>query len=176
VRVRLALAVLVLVAAVPACGTDEQTLPRCRPDRRLGLVAQSVPGAAYVPCIDELPAGWSVASVTIDHTGTRYGLRSDRADRTVRVTLSDGCEHGDATAIRPRDEGVRTYQALDRISPTYAGRILDVFPGGCVTYEFDFDRGPHIALLDDLQRAVDLYSRRELRHGLRERLGVSVDI
>jgi hypothetical protein len=44
-----------------------------------------------------------------------------------------------------------------------------------VTYEFDFARGPHIALMDELQRAVQLYPRRLLRQELRDQLGITLD-
>jgi hypothetical protein len=46
-----------------------------------------------------------------------------------------------------------------------------VFPGGCVSYAFDFERGPHIALMADLGVLVGLESRRELRGEVRRRLG-----
>jgi hypothetical protein len=50
-----------------------------------------------------------------------------------------------------------------------------VFVNGCITYEFDFTRGPHIALIDELQRAVQLYPRRLLRQELRGELGITLD-
>jgi hypothetical protein len=44
-----------------------------------------------------------------------------------------------------------------------------------VTYEFDFARGPHIALIDELLRAVHLYPRRQLRQELHDQLGIRLD-
>jgi hypothetical protein len=41
-------------------------------------------------------------------------------------------------------------------------------------YEFDFARGPHIALIDELERTVRLYPRRELRQRLRDDLGIDL--
>lgn len=64
---------------------------------------------------------------------------------------------------------------VDSISPRYAGTLFDVFPGGCVTYEFDFERGAHISLMEELQQAIDLYPRRELRLAVRDQLGVDID-
>ena len=61
------------------------------------------------------------------------------------------------------------------ITPRYTGTLSDVFPGGCVTYAFDFVRGPHIALMEELGAAVGLYSRRQLRLDLQDRLGVELD-
>jgi hypothetical protein len=150
-------------------------MPRCEPSQRLAIVAQSVPGAAYLPCIAELPPGWSFSSFDVDDDGTRFSLRSDRADRPVGVELAASCDVGSAIPVAPRDEGVRTYHLAESVSPRYAGRFYDVFADGCVTYEFDFATGPHITLIDEMQRAVRLYSRRLLRQELYDEIGITLD-
>lgn len=61
------------------------------------------------------------------------------------------------------------------MSPRYAGRFYDVFADGCVTYEFDVARGPHITLIDELLRAVHLYPRRLLCQELRDQFGITHD-
>jgi hypothetical protein len=165
----------VLALAATGCADAGAAVPACEPTQRLGIVAQSVPGAAYVPCIATLPAGWSVESFHVDDAGARFTLRSDRAREPVEVALVARCAVGAATPVAPRDEGVRTYQLARSIAPRYAGRILDVFANGCVTYDFDFARGPHIALIDELGQAVRLYPRRQLRQELRDDLGVDLD-
>ena len=150
-------------------------MPECRGDQRLAIVAQSLRTAAYVPCVRDLPAGWSFASLDVDNRGTRFELRSDRAGTPVRVELVGSCSLDGATPVAPRDEGVRTYRRLTTISPVYAGQLLDVFPGGCVVYDYEFARGPHIALADEMEDALGLYSRRQLRQELRDTLGVTLD-
>jgi hypothetical protein len=175
-RRRCATLVSALVIAAPACAvTATAAMPRCEPSQRLGIVAQSVAGAAYLPCIAEMPPGWSFESFGVDDDGTRFSLRSDRSDRPVDVELAASCDVGLATPIAPRDQGVRTYQLSESVSPRYAGRFYDVFADGCVTYEFDFARGPHITLIDELLRAVHLYPRRVLRQELRDQLGITLD-
>jgi hypothetical protein len=175
-RRRRALLVVALALTAPACAaTAGAGMPKCEASQRLGIVAQSVPDAAYLPCIAELAPGWSLASFEVDDDGTRFSLRSDRSDRPVDVALAVSCDIGSATPITPREEGVRTYQLAESVSPRYAGRFIDVFANGCVTYEFDFARGPHITLIDDLQRAVQLYPRRLLRQELRDQLGITLD-
>ena len=171
-RAGVLLAGLVLMAA--GCG-GTRAMPACEAGQRLGIVAQSVPDAAYVPCVAALPPGWSFASFEVDDAGTRFSLRSDRSDRPVDVALVERCDVRSATPVAPRDEGVRTYQRVTSVSPRYAGRLFDVFAHGCVTYDFDFARGPHIALLDELQRAVRLYPRQLLRQQLHHDLGITLD-
>lgn len=172
-----AVAVAAIVASVLAgCGAEGVAAPRCEGGgQRLGLVAQSVPGAAYVPCVEDLPPGWSLEELDVDDAGTTLVLESDRADRTVAVRLRPSCEVGGATPVAPRDEGVRTYQRVDAIDPRYAGAFLDVFPGGCVSTEYDFERGPHVALVTELRAAVGLASRRQVRAELEAEVGVELD-
>ena len=175
-RARATIAAMLLV--LPACGVADianDAVPRCRAGERLAIVAQSVRSASYVPCLRELPTGWSVVSFSVTHVRTRLSLRSDREHHPVTVTLRRRCEVRGATPIAPRDEGVRTLQRVTSIAPRYAGTVYDVFPGGCVTYEFDFARGPHIVLADEMLAAIDLYPRRQLRDELRNDLHITLD-
>jgi hypothetical protein len=106
VRRRCATLASALALTSPACGvTATASMPRCEPSQRLGIVAQSVPGAAYLPCIAEMPPGWSFESFDVDDDGTRFSLRSDRSDRPVDVELAPTCDVGSATPVAPRDEG-----------------------------------------------------------------------
>lgn len=166
---------LAVSVVLTACANPETAAPRCEPDQRLGVVAQSVRDAAYVPCVTELAPGWHVEKFEVDDGGATLTLRSDRARRPVRVRFGPTCDVGGATPIAPRDEGVRTYVQVLGIEADYAGRMLDVFPGGCVQYEFAFERGPHIALTDELTAIVDLFPRKELRRALRADLGLTLD-
>ena len=150
-------------------------MPRCEPNARLAILAQSVPSAAYVPCVRALPAGWSFEGLDVADGGASLTLASDRADREVHVELAPTCDVAEATPIAPSDEGVRTYHLVESIDPRYAGRLFDVFPGGCVISTYDFERGPHVALVTELQQAVGLFSRRELRQGIDADLGVRLD-
>src|SRR2546430_17455661 len=63
-----------------------------------------------------------------------------------------------------RAPGVLTYTRLDSIRPRFAGRLYDVFPGGCVTYTFGFSHGSQIALMEQFEQAIGLYPRRSEEH------------
>lgn len=152
-----------------------EAAPACTADRRLAIVAQSVSTAAYVPCLNALPAGWQVTRFHVVRGGTDLQLTSDRADgHPVDVRLRPWCDVKSATPTTPRADGVRTYLRLTSIAPRYAGTMSDVFPGGCITYQFDFARGPHIPLIEELTTAVGLFSRRELRVQLHRELDVDI--
>jgi hypothetical protein len=169
-----AVALVALVLAGGCVGADT-ALPRCTGGTRLGIVAQSVPTAAYVPCIVALPTGWSAESVVIDDDGTEVELRSDREDQPMVLRLSDGCRRGGSTPVDPLVEGVRSYLRIDSLSPRYAGSFFDVFPGGCLTTTFALNRGAHVALLDELRHAVDLYPRQQLAQELEDDVGARLD-
>src|SRR5262249_6850430 len=152
---------LVMSATVGACGDIPAAAPRCRATPRLGIMAQSVPDASYVPCILDLPSDWSTGAYHVGRGHADFTLATRRSGaRPVHVRLPAGCALGGATPTTPRADGVRTYRVLRSISPRYAGELFDVFAGGCVTYRFDFARGPHIGLTADFQTAVGLFSQR----------------
>lgn len=173
------LAGVLLASSLAGCGEPVSLLPAvpsCTASARLALVAQSVPTAAYVPCVTELPTGWTVTRFRAERGRTTFALLSDRAaGRAVEVRLTAACDVASASPEPARVVGSRTFLRLQRISPRYTGRLYDVFPGGCVTYAFDFIRGQHIPLMEDLFSAVQLQSRRQLRVDLRRQLGVELD-
>jgi hypothetical protein len=112
----------------------------------------------------------------IHRGGTNFSLLSDRAaGHAVRVRLSPSCDLAGATPTDPRASGVRSYLQLTSINPRYAGTLYDVFPGGCVSYRFDLQRGLHISLIQDFESAVVLTSRHQLRLQLHQKLGLDLD-
>ena len=150
-------------------------MPSCERGSRLAILAQSVAAAAYVPCLTTLPAGWSFESLDVDHRGATISLTSDRADRRVEVDLLPACDTAEATPVAPSEAGTRTYQLIESIDPRYAGRFLDVFPGGCVIISYDFEFGVHVALTTDVQQIVGLYPRQRLRQELNAELDIRLD-
>jgi hypothetical protein len=172
---RLALLATVLLAA--GCGlTTETAVPHCGEPERLAVVAQSVPTAAYLPCLRGLPQGWRVTAFTVERGRSEVSLLSDRSGgHPVHVTLTNRCDVRGASPAPARAEGVRSYVRLASITPDYTGTLYDAFAGGCLRSVFAFPRGPHIPLLEDLSAAVGLVSRQDLRLALRKELGVELD-
>ena len=173
---RVVAGVLLLLSLV-ACGIGASTAtPGCASTQRLALVAQSVPAASYLPCVRPLPEGWRSTAFDARTGSTRMTLLSDRSGgRPVDVVLQRRCDVAGASLATPHVDGVRTYVRLRSIAPTYAGSMYDVFPGGCVRYEFAFPRGPHIPLMEQLSAAVGLVRRADVRRDLHRELGVELD-
>jgi hypothetical protein len=169
------LACAVAASCLTACGASVDAAPACTSIERLGLVAQSVPSSSYLPCITQYPAGWRSTSFDPRSGRTRFQLHSDRAKRSVLVELRPNCDISKATPIVARTAGGRTYLAVSTIDPRYSGTMYDVFPGGCVSYRFDFARGVHIELMAQLQSTTGFVTRQQLRLDLKRRLGVRLD-
>jgi hypothetical protein len=84
------------------CALDEVTpVPQCEGGASLVIVAQSVPNASFVPCIEDRGAGWRAVHVQIDEDGTqlKFSLGPDRRV-SGSVSFTDVCA---VASDRPRD-------------------------------------------------------------------------
>lgn len=171
-RARLAVLLVALAGCVPLPSHDVPP-PACVDAPRLGLVAQAVPGAAYVPCRGSLADGWRATRFSAQ-TGSATWTLLPPAGAPVLVRYAARCPRG-GTPVAPRADGVVTTLRLSAVAPVYAGTLTDRFAGGCVTTRFSFPRGPHIPAMEQLSDAVGLLPRHELAATLRRRLGVRLD-
>lgn len=174
-RVAVVAAPLLLLSACTIQGVV--IAPSCEPNQRLGIVAQAVPGASAVPCVADLPAGWSAGGADVRSGTAEFWLRSDRAgDRAARVTLTESCDTTDA--VRLDDGRDDTTGERFESQTTKAGRVhrvvYDVFDGGCVTTWLDLPVETANALSNEVDSIVALYDREALRAELRDRSGVDI--
>ncbi len=163
---------VVCVLVVASCGTDETVMgpPGCRDD--LILVAQSVPGAAFVPCFEELPGGWSVSQLSISQGGMTMKLDSDRAgSNAATFVYLDSCDVSGVGRLASEQEGVRVHEEIGRLAGGLESHRLYVFDGGCVTVQFDFDAFDDITHAESLLDSMLLARRGELNESLREQDG-----
>jgi hypothetical protein len=153
----------------------------CTQLEELWLQAQAVPSASRIPCVQTYPAG------------TRGGLRVrdgesvleiDRGSVDINLDIADQprlvAEGGTVTirltatcAVPAAGAGQAVAPGATRFRVQGAGgttAVVDVFPGGCVTYAPGPDGGgASAALLEQAQRAVTYRTRDELREALRRR-------
>jgi tRNA A-37 threonylcarbamoyl transferase component Bud32/membrane-associated phospholipid phosphatase len=145
---RVALAAGLVVSLVAAAGGTVYLLipdqdfeifpPTCRAQTATVLMAQAVPTATAVPCIEALPAGLSFASAIAHNGEARFWLNSDRAgDRAVTVTLTGTCDTSTARPVSTDEAGTARFD--DDSAASTGGSGPDRFyrlPGGCVTYDY----------------------------------------
>jgi hypothetical protein len=140
--------------------------PECSTSSTVILMAQAVPSASAIPCIDSLPAGWSFGEATVHSGRGRFWLSSDRAGhRAVVVTLSDRCDVSRARAASPNARGMPRFEETRSRGSRLSLIRFDRFPGGCATYDINFAKGTPRALLSDVDRALAYTARTRLvRH------------
>ncbi len=161
---RVALVALLLGAALSGCAARYKPAlaPGCHKTDTLVLMAQSVPSATLVPCIDALPAGWSFEDLDVRRGTSSFSLDSDRAGhRAVEVRLFPSCRLGRSTEIASDEPGTRRFERVESVVGEYRGTRYYVFDGGCVTYRFDFRR-QGLAFVNEVSLAVGFISRDEI--------------
>ena len=167
-RLVMVLAVSFALAA-SACSVEEVLpLPNCATGESALIVAQSVPTAEWVPCLESLPPGWEKSTVNINEDGTVITFDSDRAGSNAAVArFFESCDLGEAVQVRSEHQSAERFEFIERVTPGFRARRFYVFEGGCTTWEFDFDDGAPAALSIELVDAVTLYSRADLNEKLR---------
>lgn len=145
--------------------------PSCRYQGREGtalmvLIAQAVPTASQLPCVELKPAGWTVTNVFVRNGRVRFALNSDRVGQeAVQVVLQQFCALGKVTRVPSDHPGTRRYQEVISIEPgkRYQGAVHYLFPGGCVTYRLDFRSDEQARPLGEVSLALGFVTRDALR-------------
>jgi len=159
----------------------------CTQLEKLLLQAQSVPSASLIPCVQALPAGIYDALrvrdgesvLELGHASLDISLiagewpRAHAAAGSVTIRLTATCAVPTTVEGQTIAPGVRRFQIQ---GPASTPQVVDVFPGGCVTYQPEPDIGPSAPLLDQAQRAVAYRTRDDLREALRRRSGGRLEL
>jgi serine/threonine protein kinase/membrane-associated phospholipid phosphatase len=149
------------VSASPDCGTNDMMI----------LIAQSQPLASQVPCIATLPSGWDLEEAQVRRNRTTFEIASDRADDdAVEVTLEreGACDVTGAQAVPSDEGGTRRFERPERLTGGLQGTRYYLFPGGCVTYDYDFGEGAPPSLVFEADQALGFVARDELVAKVRE--------
>jgi hypothetical protein len=130
------------------------------------LMAQAVPTASQLPCIELLPAGWSVSDIFVRNGRARFALDSDRVgSHAVEVVLERFCTLGKVTRVPSDQPGTRRYQEVISIEPgrRYQGAVYYLFRGGCVTYRLDLRSDEQARPLTEVSLALGFVPRDAVR-------------
>jgi membrane-associated phospholipid phosphatase len=93
----------------PSRGTV--TAPMCGTEQSMQLMAQAVPSATRLPCVGDLPVGWSVGNAETIGGRSTFTVGVDGGSGSpVTVTLTESCpEAVEGTQTMPIDGGCVTY-------------------------------------------------------------------
>ncbi|HEY7102089.1 MAG TPA: phosphatase PAP2 family protein [Mycobacteriales bacterium] len=180
---RVALAAGLVVSLVVAVGgtvyllTPDQDFevfaPTCRAQTVTVLLAQAVPTATAVPCIEALPTGLSFATAIARNGEARFWLDSDRAgDRAVTVTLAGSCDTSNARPVPTDEAGTERFDNAGTASTGGSGpdRFYRL-PGGCVTYDYSRSARIDPTLIAAADGALGFLSRDDLVAYVHEQAG-----
>jgi len=138
----------------------------------LWLQAQAVPSASLVPCVQDLPVGWSVAEVAVNNGRSVITLNHDRAGAAALVVrLTMACNPTGAVETPTAEPGVRSYKRIQQLKGEYSATWYDRFPGGCVTYRLDSRSDLQGRFASEAPLLFGFRSRQVLRQALHERSG-----
>jgi membrane-associated phospholipid phosphatase len=187
---RIGLAVLTLLLAVAVLGIgwgrlisdgDVENAPiqaqtlRCAPHEPLLLMAQSVPTASLVPCIEIVPVGWTLGDVVVGNDRSRFTLTSDRGGVLV-AELAASCDLAGAVELTSERPGARRFL---RIEPNPAGVTMTraySFPGGCVTQRLVAPEASRQLLASESSFALGFTTRDALAAALRRDSGGRLEL
>ena len=187
---RIGLAVLTLLVAIAVLGigwgrlindSDVENAPiqaqtlRCVPQEPLLLMAQSVPTAELVPCVEILPVGWTLGDVVVGDGRSRFTLTSDRGGVLV-TELTASCDLAGAVELTSEQPGARRYLSIDRNAAGVAMTRAYTFPGGCVTQRLVAPEPSHQQLASESSSALGFTTRDDLAAALRRDSGGRLDL
>jgi hypothetical protein len=141
------------------------------------LMAQSVPSATWVPCLEAMPQGWHFSDMDVGRGVARFWLNSDRdGTHAIEVRLTKSCDTAGATEIPSDRSQMRRLERVTEVSPQYVGRRFYLFDGGCITVVFTLsgeNRGEPLAVATQGLGAVP---REDLRALVREESGGRLEL
>ncbi|HKO85674.1 MAG TPA: RIO1 family regulatory kinase/ATPase, partial [Actinomycetota bacterium] len=144
----------------------------CDSREALWLMAQAVPSASLVPCVQLLPVGWTLADVKVQDGRARISFDTDRAGAAaVVMELTASCDLAGASEVTSEQSGARRYLRVDRNSTEVSATRAYTFPGGCVTQRFRGAGPSALRLSDTAAVEVGFITRDELRQVLSRQSG-----
>jgi tRNA A-37 threonylcarbamoyl transferase component Bud32/membrane-associated phospholipid phosphatase len=148
---------------------------RCAPHEPLLLMAQSVPTASLVPCVEILPAGWTLGDVFVGNERSRFTLTSDRGGVLV-AELTASCDLAGAVELTSERPGARRYLRIERNAAGVAMTRTYTFPGGCVTQRLTAPEASRQQLASESSSALGFTTRDDLAAALRRDSGGRLDL
>src|SRR5829696_2382904 len=139
---------------------------RCAPHEPLLLMALSVPTAELVPCVEILPAGWTLGDTVVGNGRSRFTLTSDRGGVLV-AELTASCDLAGAVELTSERPGARRYLRIERDAAGVAMTRAYTFPGGCVTQRLAAPEASRQQLASESSFALGFTTRDSLAAALR---------
>lgn len=173
-----AVAAATLALAASACGGDlPATAPTCESFQILAIQAQALPDAQHVPCIHEVPFGWTVTTFEVEEGGASFHLsHAALGNDVVRVHLAEDCvspSSGERVAIAAGEDQERV---TDQGPAMYRAERFEAVEGACIVTEFDFDTEGWEDPFREVSGELATVARDELRQRLLDETDGVLDV
>jgi tRNA A-37 threonylcarbamoyl transferase component Bud32/membrane-associated phospholipid phosphatase len=152
--------------------------PECRMVNEdvLPLVAQSVPTATLLPCIEIETPGWDFHLLDVKNGRSRLYMKPERPHPRsdhAEVTLAKSCDVSGLREEASDELGTELYVRVHALTnDRYAATRYYLFDGGCVTYDLDLYGSGRTALADQLSlENLGFVSRKQVEHDFFEAAG-----
>jgi hypothetical protein len=156
---------VVLGSEVVACREGDEDTPA----NGVILLAQSVPSATWVPCLEVIPLGWDVSGLEVTDEDARFWLDSNRdGTRAVEIRLDASCDTGGATRIPSDRDGMERWERVEQVTPEYEGTRYYVFEGGCISLVFRLSGENRAEPLGFATQGIGAVPRDAVRAAVRE--------
>jgi hypothetical protein len=137
----------------------------------LWLQAQAVATAEFVPCIGDLPVGWSFGQLTVNNGISTITVDHDRAgERAIDISFAESCDVSGATEVAADVPGARRFEPAQDADTILAW--FEVYSGGCTAVRLSSDDDAPEVLAEvtaQVERVVGFVSRADLEEALDER-------
>jgi hypothetical protein len=158
---RVLVAVPILLTAAVGCSPGANQQPTCRSEPPTVLMAESVPSATLIPCVDALPQGWSWHGFEANDAGATFSLDQQDGDGLLEVQLVPSCQ------VSGPGEQVEGFPTAERHRTVDDGGATVVwtstFPGGCSNARLTFSSPPAQSEVDRIERAISFFPRDQLQ-------------
>jgi membrane-associated phospholipid phosphatase/tRNA A-37 threonylcarbamoyl transferase component Bud32 len=116
----------------------------CDDQEALWLMAQAVPSAGAVPCVQLEPDGWALNDVKAGSgfASIVFDIESPFQEAAVTVELLPSCDLAGSTEVSSDQPGARRYIRIDRTATPDRVTRSYAFPGGCITERFVSGESP----------------------------------
>jgi len=159
-RSTLRVVVAIAVVALVGCTAPENAQPDCQPGPPTTLMAESVPTAAFIPCVRELPSGWAFEGFEANERAASFTLESDATGGSVEVVLQRRCTTADQQPMSSRRARIRQWQSRSAEGSTTVWTA--VFDGGCARTRIDLPSGSTEDTAASVRAAIGFVPRRVL--------------
>jgi hypothetical protein len=172
VAVLVVVAVAVLAAGCSSSIGDPVDILPCTPsnhelDKRMVLMAQSVPTASAVPCMRAKLDDWFLDDLDSWDGRTRILFSRLIDEFALTIELTPTCDPGAATETATDQPGTQRFDQRIRTGSSYRDRRFYLLPGACVMYEFKLTGTGAEAAAGEISRALGFVSRDQLADQVR---------